>query len=113
MFGAPVLILSTPGRKSGRLLETPLMYLEDGANLFLIASKGGAPQHPAWYHNLVSNPDVTALVGSSEKAFRAEAITEGPERDRLYARAVAVYKRYADYEKKTDRVIPVVLLKPT
>lgn len=112
MLGAPVLILKTRGRRSDRLIETPLMYFEDDSDLFLIASKGGSPQHPAWYLNLVGQPEVEARVGNSQKDFHAEPVADVAERDRLYAKAAAIYKGYADYEKKTERKIPVVRLTP-
>lgn len=86
------------------------MYGEDGADLFIIASKGGAPEHPAWYHNLVANPDVTIELGAD--TFRAEAVlTQGTERDRLMAKMIESWPFFGDYEKIAGRTIPVVRLR--
>ncbi|MDQ6741562.1 MAG: nitroreductase family deazaflavin-dependent oxidoreductase [Candidatus Dormibacteraeota bacterium] len=110
MFGVPVLILETRGRKSRREIRTPLTYFKDDAGIFVVASKGGAPTDPGWYHNLVAEPNVTARIGSVEQRFRAEVVRDRAERDRLYAIAVSAMSGYAGYEKKTDRMIPVVRL---
>lgn len=108
--GRPLLILNTIGAKSGEPRSHALMYGEDGDDLFIIASKGGAPSHPAWYHNLLANPDVTIELGA--ETFRAKAdLTEGEERDRLMAKMVERFPFFGDYEKKAGRVIPVVRLK--
>ena len=110
VFGVPVLILGTRGRKSGREIQTPLTYFTDGGGIFIIASKGGAPTNPGWYHNLVADPQVTVRTGNVEQPFRAEVVTDKDERNRLYAIAVSAMGGYAGYEKKTDRPIPVVRL---
>ena len=112
LMGVPVMILTTRGRKSGREVETPLTYFEDGKSIFVIASKGGDPAHPAWYLNLKSQPAVKARIGSDVKEFTADEVLDRPERDRLYAIAVSKMQGYAGYEKKTDRLIPVVRLEP-
>ena len=107
--GRPVLIITTTGAKSGHLRETPLVYGEDGDNLFVIASKGGAPAHPAWFHNLRANPDVTIEVGADKYRAKAKQAT-GAERDRLYRKQAERMPAFADYEQKTTRQIPVVVL---
>jgi len=104
-----MLLLTTTGAKSGTLRTTPLVYLPDGDRLVVIASKGGAPTHPAWYHNLVAHPDVTVEVGSEMLPVRA-AVLSGEERDRLYARQAALRPAFAEYQAKTTRRIPVVAL---
>ncbi|MBM2812269.1 MAG: nitroreductase family deazaflavin-dependent oxidoreductase [Chloroflexi bacterium] len=110
--GAPLLLLTSIGAKSGRRHTTPMMYLMDGERLFVFASKGGAPTSPDWYHNLVAHPDATVEVGSESYAVRAVAVT-GEERDRLYGRQAGLYPVFAEYEKKTTRRIPVVGLQRT
>jgi deazaflavin-dependent oxidoreductase (nitroreductase family) len=108
--GRPLLILNTIGARSGEPRSHALMYGEDGDDLFIIASKGGAPEHPAWFHNLVANPDVTVELGV--ETFRAHAIpTQGDERDRLMAKMIEHWPFFGDYEKIADRVIPVVRLR--
>jgi deazaflavin-dependent oxidoreductase (nitroreductase family) len=107
--GAPMLLLTTTGARSGEQRTTPLVYLPDGDRLVVIASKGGAPTHPAWYHNLVAHPDVTVEVGSEMLPVRA-AVLSGEERDRLYARQAALRPAFAEYQAKTTRRIPVVAL---
>ena len=108
--GAPVLLLSTTGAKTGQKRTTPLMYLPDGDRYVIFASKGGAPENPGWYHNLKANPSVVLEVGT--ESFPAEAsITTGTERDQLYARQAAKYPNFGEYQKRTTREIPVVVLK--
>ena len=109
--GAPLLLLHTTGAKSGRSHVTPLMYLPDEGRYVVFASKGGAPEHPDWFHNVVSNPDVTIEVGTSTMPARAEVIS-GPARDELYARQVERRPQFGDYERRTSRTIPVVALEP-
>ena len=107
----PFLVLEHVGAKSGRRRITPLLYFEDGDRYVVIASKGGHPRHPAWYHNLRENPDVDIQVGSSR--FPVHARVAGPdERPRLWRRAVEVYGDYANYQRRTERQIPVVILEP-
>lgn len=107
--GADLLLLTTTGAKSGRQVTSPVMYLEDGGRLVVIASKAGADDNPAWFHNLRANPEVKVEIGTEE--FQAEAsVVDRPERDRLYARMVEKAPGFADYEAKTTRVIPVITL---
>ena len=110
--GKPVLLLTTKGAKSGRQHVNPAMYLSDGDRWVVFASKGGAPKHPDWYHNLVANPAVTIEVGTETIAGRAEVIT-GAERDRLYAKQTDLYPQFGEYEKQTTRTIPVIALSRT
>lgn len=107
-LGRPLLVLSTTGAQSGEKRETPLVYSEDGENRYVIASKGGAPTHPSWYHNLVAHPEVELEVLGERYPARAR-VTEGDERDRLYAKQADKMPAFYDYEKKTDRKIPVVV----
>ncbi len=107
--GAPLLLLTTTGAKTGRRLTSPLMYNTDGDRLLIFASKAGAPTNPAWYHNLVANPKVTLEVGA--ETFDATAmVLHGEERDRLFARHAAQYPGFADYQANTSRTIPVIAL---
>jgi deazaflavin-dependent oxidoreductase (nitroreductase family) len=107
----PVLLLDHVGARSAKRRTSPLVYGVDGANLVLIASKGGFPKHPAWFHNLRANPDTTVQVGSERRAVRAR-VAEGEERTRLWALMVSVYGGYEDYRRRTEREIPVVVLEP-
>ena len=107
--GAPMLLLHHVGAKSGTRRVNPLVYLPDGDRYVIIASKGGAPKHPDWYHNLVANPETTIEVGTETIPVRAEVIT-GEERDRLYARQAADRPAFAEYQAKTKRRIPVIAL---
>jgi len=107
--GAPLLLLTTTGRRSGEHRTNPMMYLADGDRLLVFASKGGAPTHPDWYRNLVANPQVTVEVGT--ETFPAHAtVLEGEERDRLYAEQSRRYPGFGEYQRNTSRVIPVVAL---
>ena len=107
--GAPLLLLTTKGAKSGRLHTTPVMYLADGDRVVVFASKAGAPTNPAWYHNLVANPRVTVEVGTER--YEADAsVVPREERDRLYDIQQTRYPGFAEYAEKTSRVIPVVAL---
>jgi deazaflavin-dependent oxidoreductase (nitroreductase family) len=107
--GAPLLLLHTRGRRSGQDRVHPMMYLPDGDRLLVFASKGGAPTHPEWYLNLVANPDVTVEVGT--ETFPAQAtVLAGEERDRFYAEQARRYPGFAEYERNTTRVIPVVAI---
>lgn len=108
--GRPVLLLTTTGAKSGQPRLAPLVYSRDGDHYVIVASKGGAPTHPAWYQNLLAHPTVTVEVG--EGTFQARArVTEGAERDRLFAQRAADSPNFAEYQRRTTRVIPVVVLK--
>ncbi len=106
--GMPLLILTTTGAKSGQPREIPLCYVKDGDGYVLIASKGGHPSHPDWYHNLVAHPEVTLEVGA-EKFAAIATFPQGEERRRMYDAMAAEMPFFADYEKKTtQREIPVV-----
>ncbi|MCU1501923.1 MAG: nitroreductase family deazaflavin-dependent oxidoreductase [Ilumatobacteraceae bacterium] len=107
--GAPMVLLTTIGAKSGNQTTTPLVYKQDGDRIVIFASAAGAPKHPAWYHNLVANPQVIIEVGSARSGATAEVVT-GDERDRIYAEQAAIMPGFAEYEAKTTRVIPVVAL---
>ena len=107
--GAPVLLLTTRGAKSGKTRVNPAMYLPDGGRIFVFASKGGAPTNPDWYHNLIANPDVTVEVGTETFQAKATVVT-GEDRDAIYARQAALYPQFGEYEKKTTRKIPVIAL---
>lgn len=108
--GAPLLLLTTTGKKSGRPLTSPMMYLAEKDNIYVFASKGGAPTNPDWYHNLVANPAVTVEQGAETYSAKAEAVT-GPERDRIYAEQSRRYPAFSGYQQKTSRIIPVIALK--
>ena len=105
----PTLLLTTTGRKSGRALILPLIYGEADGNYVIIASKGGAPEHPAWYLNLVDNPTVEVQVKAD--CFSAKArVANGEERTKLWDQMVGVYPPYTEYQTRTEREIPVVVL---
>jgi deazaflavin-dependent oxidoreductase (nitroreductase family) len=107
--GAPLVLLTTTGAKTGRRLTTPLMYTTDGDRVIVIASKGGAPTSPAWYHNLVANPKVTVEIGG--ESYEANAVVPtGAERDRLYSQQAEQLPQFAEYQANTTRTIPVVAL---
>jgi deazaflavin-dependent oxidoreductase (nitroreductase family) len=110
--GRPVLILSNTGARSGEVRETPLAYTRDGDNYVVIASKGGAPTHPSWFHNLVANPDARLEVLGDTIPVRAR-VAEGEEHDRLYDAQVRLMPTFGEYQKKTTRKIPVVVLEPS
>ncbi len=103
-------LLTTTGARSGKQRTTPLAYIKLDDRILIIASKGGAPEHPAWYVNLVANPTVTVELGAETYQATATTIT-GEERDELFARVAAKISNFADYQQRTDRVIPVVELK--
>ena len=109
---ATTLLLTTVGGKSGEEKTVPLIFVEDGSNFVVIASLGGAPNHPAWYLNLQKNPRV--IVQVKDRVFTAEARdATKSERERLWAKAVEAWPQYDDYQAKTSREIPVVVLEPT
>lgn len=108
--GRDVLLLTTTGKKTGQPRTHPLVYTEDGERLVVIASKGGAPTHPDWYHNLRALPEVTVEVGPETYQAKAIAVTGGAERRRLYDQHSAINPGFKEYETKTTRVIPAVLL---
>jgi deazaflavin-dependent oxidoreductase (nitroreductase family) len=107
----PMLLLDHVGAKSGTRRTTPLAYIDDGRDVVIVASKGGHPRHPAWYHNLRANPDTTVQIGRERRAVHARVA--GPEeRVRLWPMAVAAYSGYSGYQERTDREIPLVILEP-
>ncbi|HEY5077226.1 MAG TPA: nitroreductase family deazaflavin-dependent oxidoreductase [Acidimicrobiia bacterium] len=107
--GAPLVLITTTGAKSGQRRTTPIVYTTDGDRLVIIASKGGAPTSPDWYHNLVAHPDVTVELPTETFEARAR-VAEEPERDRLYRAQAALMPNFDAYEKATTRKIPVVVL---
>ena len=108
----PTLLLATRRRRSGDYLTLPLIYGETEGGYVIVASKGGAPKHPAWYHNLVADPEIRVQVRADRFAARART-TAGSEREVLWGRMVMIYSPYADYQAKTAREIPVVVLERT
>jgi proline iminopeptidase len=107
--GAPILILTVTGRKSGKAYSTPLIFGEDGGNYVIVASQGGTPKHPDWYLNLAETPEVGVQVKADK--FRAQARTaEGEERERLWKQMTGIWPHYDEYQTKTEREIPVVVL---
>ena len=111
-FGkSPVLLLNSTGRKTGKQRTTPLLYLKDGDNLVLVASAGGAPMHPVWWLNLQARPETEVEIGRQKLRVTARQADE-QERARLWPLLVDMYPSYAQYEKKTTREIPVVILHP-
>jgi len=113
--GDGLALLTTTGARTDRSHTVPVGYVPDGDRILLVASAGGGPRHPAWFHNLVANPRVTIETGDGERITTRTAIAvpaSGDERDRLFAAVVAVAPGYADYQHQTDRVLPVVVLHP-
>jgi len=110
--GAPMLLLHTTGAKSGKERVNPMVYQRVGDAYAVFASKAGAPTNPDWYRNLVAHPDVTAEIGTDTIALRARVAT-GAERDQIWTKQKQVMPGFADYERKTEREIPVVLLEPS
>jgi deazaflavin-dependent oxidoreductase (nitroreductase family) len=108
-LGRPLLILGTTGARSGEHREAPLVYSRDDDALVIIASKGGAPTHPAWYFNILADPRVTIEVDGETFTTQARVVGEG-ERRRLYDQHAAIHPTFAEYEAKTTRVIPVIVL---
>jgi F420H(2)-dependent quinone reductase len=107
----PTLLLDSVGARSGRRRTSPLVYARDGENIILTASKGGYPRNPAWFHNLMANPDTTIQVGSRRREVHAR-VAEAEERTRLWPLVVAVYGGYEGYRRRTKREIPLVVLEP-
>jgi deazaflavin-dependent oxidoreductase (nitroreductase family) len=107
----PTLLLTTVGRKSGRLLTLPLIFGRSGPNYVVVASKGGAPTHPSWYLNLQAKPEVKVQVKAEKFTARAHT-ADAAERAALWPKMVQIYGPYAQYQAKTDRQIPVVVLTP-
>ena len=110
--GLPVIIVTNRGNKTGATRKTPLMRVVDGASYVLVASMGGAPKHPVWYFNLQADPDVEIRDETEVFEMRVREISDPEERERLWSIAVEAYPPYADYQVKTERVIPVFLAEP-
>ena len=109
--GAPVMLLTVVGRKSGRQLTVPLLFLRDGERVITVASKGGMDHHPLWYLNLLANPAVDVQIGTDVRPMRAHP-ADDTERAHYWPQLVAMYRDYADYQARTERKIPVVVLSP-
>ena len=109
--GRPVILLTTIGAKTGKIRKTPLMRVEHGGEYAVVASLGGAPKHPVWYHNIVAHPQVELQDGEVTKDYEAREVF-GDEKAAWWERAVAAWPDYAEYQKKTDRQIPVFVLTP-
>jgi deazaflavin-dependent oxidoreductase (nitroreductase family) len=107
-----MLLLDHVGARSGRRRTSPLLYFRDGEDLVIVASKGGYPKHPAWFHNLRAHPETTVQVGSERSSVRAR-VADAAERERLWPEAVRSYRGYADYQRRSKgREIPLVILEP-
>jgi F420H(2)-dependent quinone reductase len=106
-----MLLLDHVGARSGARRTSPLLYIEDDGDLVVVASKGGFPRHPAWFHNLRANPETTVQVGGEVRPVRAR-VAGAAERERLWPRVVAAYSGYEDYSARTEREIPLVILEP-
>lgn len=106
-----MLLLDHVGAKSGTLRTSPLLYVEDGANVVIVASKGGFPKHPAWYHNLLANPDTFVQIGGVRRPVHARLATP-EEYDALWDKAVEAWGGYREYKRRTDREIPLIVLEP-
>lgn len=110
--GAPMLLLDHVGARSGTRRTSPLLYLEDGDDVVIVASKGGHPRHPAWFHNLRAHPDTTVQLGREHRAVHARVATAA-ERERLWPRLVAAYPPYDEYQQRSQgREIPLIVLEP-
>ena len=112
IFGAPVLVLYQVGRRTGRRHATPLLFGREGDDFLLVASYGGRPWHPAWYLNLKAHPEAEVELMGRRIPVRAEEIGSGEERDRLWRMMAALYPGYDTYQRKTERLIPVIRLRP-
>ena len=110
--GLPVIIVTNRGRKTGAIRKTPLMRVVDGKNYVLIASQGGAPKHPLWYHNLKADPNIEIRDKAEVYRMRIREVVDADERERLWKLAVQAYPPYQDYQERTDRVIPVLVAEP-
>jgi deazaflavin-dependent oxidoreductase (nitroreductase family) len=111
--GLPVIIVTNRGRKTGAIRKTPLMRAMDGNSYILVASQGGAPKHPLWYHNLKADPNVEIRDEAEVHSMRVREVVDSAERQRLWDIAVAAYPPYQEYQDKTDRVIPVFIAEAT
>ena len=111
--GLPVIIVTNRGRKTGAIRKTPLMRVADGNSYLLVASRGGAPKHPLWYHNLKADPNVEIRDGADVYPMRVREVVESIEKRRLWDIAVAAYPPYQEYQDRTDREIPVLIAEAT
>ncbi len=111
--GLPVIIVTNRGRKTGAIRKTPLMRAKDGDSYILVASRGGAPKHPLWYHNLKAEPKVEIRDEAEVYSMRVREVVDSVERQRLWDIAVAAYPPYQEYQDETDRVIPVFIAEAT
>ena len=111
--GLPVIVVTNRGRKTGAIRKTPLMRVVDGKGYVLVASRGGAPKHPLWYHNLKADPNVTIRDETEVYLMRVQEVEDTAEKQRLWDIAVEAYPLYQAYQEKTDRAIPVFLAEPT
>lgn len=107
---ANVILMTVTGAKSGAERTTPVVYFDDGDRIYVIASAAGSTKHPAWYHNLIANPELPVEVGTDKYQARAVPVTDDAERDRLYAHAVSLMPIFGEYEKQANRRIPVLYL---
>jgi deazaflavin-dependent oxidoreductase (nitroreductase family) len=107
----PMLLLDHVGAKTGKLRATPLAYVRDGDDYVIVASKGGHPKHPAWFHNVLASPEVRIQVGHRRMSVRAREATP-EEHERLWPKVVEAYAGYASYQARTERTIPLVILEP-
>jgi deazaflavin-dependent oxidoreductase (nitroreductase family) len=107
----PVIVMTTRGAKSGKIRKSPLMRVEHDGSYAIVASKGGAPENPVWYYNVVADPHVELQDGPVRRDMTAREVT-GAEKAEWWERAVAAYPDYADYQEKTDRQIPVFVVEP-
>ena len=110
--GLPVIIVSNRGRKTGAIRKTPLMRVVDGNNYILVASQGGAPRHPNWYHNLKADPNVEIRDKTEVYKMRVREVVDSGERQRLWAIAVEAFPPYKEYQANTDRIIPLFVAEP-
>ncbi len=110
--GLPVIVVTNRGRKTGAIRKTPLMRVVDGNNYILVASQGGAPKHPQWYHNLKADPIVEIRDKTEVCAMRVREVVDAAERERLWKIAVKAYPPYQEYQAKTKRLIPIFLAEP-
>ena len=111
--GLPVIIVTNRGWKTGAIRKTPLMRVADGRNYILVASQGGAPKHPYWYHNLKADPNVEIRDKTEVYTMRVREVVDAEERKRLWAIAVEAFPPYQSYQQKTERVIPLFVAEPT
>ena len=110
IFGGRTLVLTHTGAKSGKVRDTPLMFFKEGGNYLIVASAGGGPRHPGWYHNLMANPETKVMVEGKTVAVIAR--DSGDARSELWEKITTAEPRFATYEDRTDRTIPVVVLEP-